>query len=106
MSAAVAASAEFGVRPVCVALDLAPATYYRNRYGPMQGPPRPRPRSPRALSPAERQTVLDLLISTRFCDDAPRQIWAALLDEGRHYCSVSTMYRILRGEHAVRCHQA
>ena len=46
--------------------------------------------------------MLDLLTSPRFCDDAPRQIWATLLDEGQYHCSVSTMYRILRSEHAVR----
>jgi putative transposase len=54
------------------------------------------------LSPLERKTVLDLLTSERFADDAPRQIWAALLDEGKYFCSVSTMYRILRTECGVR----
>src|SRR5699024_2116804 len=31
----------------------------------------------------------------RFRDKAPRQVWAALLDEGTYLCSVSTMYRLL-----------
>jgi len=54
------------------------------------------------LSSVERKTVLDLLTSERFADDAPRQIWAALLDEGKYFCSVSTMYRILRADCGVR----
>ncbi|MEI7547440.1 MAG: DDE-type integrase/transposase/recombinase, partial [Actinomycetota bacterium] len=40
--------------------------------------------------------------SERFCDQAPAQIWATLLDEGRYLASVSTMYRILRDRHQVR----
>ena len=32
-------------------------------------------------------------------DDAPRQVYAALLDEGQYYCSIRTMYRILKAEH-------
>jgi transposase InsO family protein len=43
-----------------------------------------------------------VLNSERFCDLAPAQIWAILLDEGRYLCSVSTMYRILRSRHQVR----
>ena len=32
-------------------------------------------------------------------DDAPRQVYAAVLDEGQYYCSIRTMYRILKNEH-------
>lgn len=42
-----------------------------------------------------------MLNSERFCDLAPAQVWAILLDEGRYLCSVSTMYRILRSRHQV-----
>jgi putative transposase len=42
------------------------------------------------------------LNSERFCDLAPAQVWAILLDEGRYLASVSTMYRILRSRHEVR----
>ena len=49
----------------------------------------------RALNPDQQQAVRDLLNSDRFCDQAPRQIWARLLDEGRYLCSWRTMYRIL-----------
>jgi hypothetical protein len=43
-----------------------------------------------------------VLNSERFCDLAPAQVWAILLDEGRYLCSVSTMDRILRSRHQVR----
>lgn len=102
MKAALASASELAVRPTCTALDLAPATYYRYRNGPVRSTALERLPSGRALALTERRTVLDLLNSERFCDDAPRQIWAALLDEGQYYCSVSTMYRILHSEHAVR----
>jgi putative transposase len=59
-------------------------------------------RQPRALQPAERARVLEVLSSERFCDAAPRQVQAELLDEGIYLASVSTIYRILRGEALVR----
>ena len=42
------------------------------------------------------------LNSERFCDQAPAQAWATLLDEGVYLCSVATMYRLLRGHHQVK----
>jgi putative transposase len=63
--------------------------------------------SPRALSGSERQAVLDVLHSGRFADQPPREVYAALLAEGRYLCSVRTMYRILtaQGEVRERCNQ-
>lgn len=46
--------------------------------------------------------ILETLNSERFCDQAPAQIWATLLDEGIYLGSISTMYRLLRAEHQVR----
>jgi putative transposase len=43
-----------------------------------------------------------VLHSERFCDRAPAQVWAALLDEGTYLCSVSSMYRLLRERSEVR----
>jgi putative transposase len=43
-----------------------------------------------------------VLNSERFCDLAPAQVWAILLDEGRYLCSESTMDRILRARHQDR----
>src|SRR5690606_2495855 len=89
-------------RSACDALGRSRASHYRARRPPLHGPPEPRPRSPRALSPDEKREVLDTLNSERFCDQAPAQIWAQLLDEGTYLASISTMYRLLRAEHQVR----
>jgi len=50
---------------------------------------------PASLSDAERWEVLELLCSDRFVDLSPRQVFMTLLDEGRYYCSVRSMYRLL-----------
>jgi putative transposase len=82
-------------------LGLSRATYYRRQQVPVQSDRKNRS-SPRALSPAERQSVLDILHSERFVDQAPAQIYASLLDEGRYLCSIRTMYRILATRSEVR----
>ena len=64
--------------------------------------PTPRPRPPWSLSDSETQEVKDVLHSKRFADQAPREVWAQLLDEKRYLCSVSTMYRILRKSDEIR----
>jgi putative transposase len=58
--------------------------------------------SPRALTFDERETVLGLLHSERFIDQAPATVYATLLDEDVYVCSVPTMYRILRAKKEVR----
>jgi putative transposase len=57
---------------------------------------------PRALSDAERAQIVEVLDSEAFCDLAPVQVWATLLDEGTYLCSVPTMYRLLRTRAQVR----
>ncbi len=88
-----------GTRPACRALGASPATIYRRRRPPEPRPRRPRPTPARALSDAERQTVLELLHSERFVDSSPAQVWATLLDEGRYLASERTMYRLLAQAH-------
>ena len=104
MRAAVQASSQLEALPACLAIGVARATFYRYRdnLDAAQTPALDRQPSARSLTSVERKTVLDLLTSERFADDAPRQIWAALLDEGKYFCSVSTMYRILRADCGVR----
>jgi putative transposase len=88
----------------CDALGVARATIYRHRArraAPLAPPPS-RPRPPRALTPEERHTVLDLLREPRFADLAPAEIYATLLDEGIYHCSIRTMYRILDDHDEVR----
>jgi len=68
-----------GIRAACVAVGVAQAGYYRrNRVSP--APVRPVPvayrdrTQPRALSPTERQGILDVLHSERFVDLAPAEV--------------------------------
>ena len=46
--------------------------------------------------------MVGTLNSERFCDQAPAQVWATLLDEGTYLASISTMYRLLRERAQVR----
>ncbi len=84
---------------MCSALKYPRALYYRVIAGKMSVPPLGRTGRKRAsmrkLSEAEAATVLQLLNSPRFCDMAPAEVFATLLDEGHYYCSVRTMYRLL-----------
>lgn len=57
---------------------------------------------PRALGQEERLHVRAILNSERFQDLAPRQVYAALLDEGEYWCHWRTMYRILDEHDEVR----
>jgi len=92
-----------GRAAACRHLGRSRAGHYRDRRPPMHGPPRPRAKgSPRALDDSERRTVLDTFHSERFCDSAPAQVWATLLDEDTYLCSISTMYRILHANNEVR----
>ena len=90
----------FGVKPTCLALDLSRATYYR--WQPLRTERRTEGQHPRALSGEERQRVLSLLHDERFCDQAPAEIYATLLDQGEYLCSERTMYRILAENREVR----
>ena len=83
------------------------ATHYRQPKGPRLGPPAPRPTPVNALTETERQRVLNVLRSPEFCDLAPAQVWARLLDDGIWLCSISTMYRLLAiaGENRERRRQ-
>jgi len=64
--------------------------------------PQRRPAPARALALDERANILSVLNSERFMDQAPRQVYAALLDEGTYLCSVRSMYRLLERAGQVR----
>lgn len=88
-----------GVAPMCKAIGLPRATYYRA----LRPKPRPASRtSSRALAPKERQEVLEVLHTPRFVDLTPAQVYATLLDDGKYLCSERTMYRILAANQEVR----
>jgi len=102
MSAAYILSHDVGKKPACEALGLPRATFYRHMDREESSPSQTnglRPVPPLALSPEERQTVVDILHSERFQDKAPYEVYATLLDEGQYHCSIRTMYRILTSEH-------
>ena len=97
--------ARLGIVPMCAALGLARATFYRQRRRPAAGAIVPRVRrAPRqALAPTEREAVLALLHDEQFVDLPPAQVWAQVLDAGRvPPCSIRTMYRVLAANQEVR----
>jgi transposase InsO family protein len=98
------------VQKSCGLTGISRATHYRHAHpkGRMHGPWLPRTRPPSALSAVERAAVLDLLASPAYADLAIPQVWARELDEGRYWCSMSTMYRIARtaGQVSERRQQA
>ncbi|MGE3328932.1 MAG: IS3 family transposase [Acidimicrobiia bacterium] len=94
-------------KQACVLLGASRATVYRRRRPPVSGPPASRPTPPNSLSEVERQHILAVLRSEEYCDLAPAQVWARLLDDGIYLCSISTMYRLLAvaGENRERRRQ-
>jgi putative transposase len=94
-------------KQACWLLGASRATRYRRRRPPVAGAPAPRPTPANALTETERQHVLTLLRSEEYCDLAPAQVWARLLDDGIYVCSIRTMYRLLAiaGENRERRRQ-
>jgi transposase InsO family protein len=98
-----------GNAAACRALGLwrgAPARgRARSRRAALPGPSTSRPaplRPPLALTPGERQALLDTLNNEPFVDTAPAAVHATLLDEGRYLGSVRTMYRLLAANGGCR----
>ncbi len=88
---------------VCEVLEVPRSHFYRVRSPRPAKATRPRPPSPRALSPTERTNVRETLNSERFADKSPYQVYATLLDDDQTYlCSISTMYRILHDNDELR----
>ncbi len=90
-------------RQACNALGIPRATYYRRQRPRSASAAGARPTPPRALSAAERKSVLAMLRSERFVDRSPASVAATLLDEdGTYLCSPRTMYRLLAEQGEVR----
>ena len=91
----------------CAAVGLSRARFYREQRAPTGATPEavlaPKAQrgSPRRLSEEERATLLNLLLSERFVDASPRQVYAQLLQEGVYHASYRTMYRLLHTHQAV-----
>jgi len=94
--------ARLPLRRACAALGVNRSTLYARRRpargttGPSEQRARKGCRQPRALSPEERQTVLETLHSEVYCDQPPAAVYPNLLEQGRYLCSVSTLHRVLR----------
>lgn len=97
-----ALATQIPVVEACGAVSVPRSTYYR-----LQKPvlavsaSNPKPRSPRALTREEQATVLDVLNSERFQDQAPREVYATLLDDGIYVCHWRSMYRYLSANQQV-----
>jgi len=91
---------KIGVKSACEVLNVPRSRVYRERQTKVESAPRPTPSH--ALSVAEKVKVRDILNSERFMDQAPRQVYATLLDEGTYLCHWRTMYRILSAHDEVR----
>ena len=115
MRAAEGLAQEVGTAQACRALGVSRASLYRRRCPDLAAvalqstqagsiPTRGagRPPSCRALSEVEQGEVMTVLNSERFMDQTPYEVYARLLDEGRYYCSIRTMYRLLKQEAQVR----
>lgn len=86
------------LRAACAALGVNRSTVYARRQRRI-GPKRTSRQGcvqPRALTPAEREQVHELLSSEAYRDQPPVEVYHALLERGMYLCSVSTMHRILR----------
>jgi putative transposase len=100
-------AAQIPLVAACGALSVVRSTFYRLQK-PVVAVPRTKPTaSPRALTAQEQATLLDLLNSERFQDQAPREVYATLLDDGIYVCHWSSMYRLLAENQQVseRRHQ-
>jgi putative transposase len=91
-----------GVSRACQALAVARSSLYRARRVTEPKPVCEGTVSPRALQSTEKAQVRQVLNSARFADQAPREVYATLIDEGQYLCSWRTMYRILEEYQEVR----
>lgn len=96
---------------LCSALGLNRSSVYLRRIG-LEGSTdesrcRKNAPQPRALSPVEREDVLNTLRSESFADQPPAEVYQRLLEQGDAPCSLSTMHRLLRhaGENGERRRQ-
>jgi putative transposase len=91
----------------CALLGASRATLYRRRNPPQRPVSPARPEPANKLTEAECQHILSVLRCSEYCDLAPAQVWARLLDDGIYLCSIRTMYRLLAiaGENRERRRQ-
>jgi transposase InsO family protein len=92
-------AAQVSTAAACALTGRSRATHYRHqgeKPAPVHGPRPARRPPPSTITPDERARVLAVLNSEPYRDLAIPQVWARELDEGRYWCSMSSMYRIAR----------
>lgn len=102
MEATVSLSKKVGKKAACAAMAIPRATFYRHQEQSTTIETHMRPAPPLALSPVERQAILDVAHEQRFWDATPYQMYATLLDEGQYLGSIRTIYRVLSDNNEVR----
>ncbi len=101
-------TAPVSIAAVCALTGWSRATHYRRvdpfgaALGPVHGPRPVRRLPPATITEHERAAVLAVLNSQPYRDLAIPQVWARELDEGRYWCSESSMYRIARAAEQSR----
>jgi len=100
MEMATRLSESVGIAAACHRLGVPRSSWYRQQQPSANHQPHPAP--PRTLSDEERDEIRNVLNNERFRNEAPRQIYATLLDEGVYYCHWRTMYRILAEQDGVK----
>lgn len=94
------------LEPACEILGPSVRTIqrWRNQGGGCDRRQGPHSEPANKLSAAERQEVLEIATSPKYCDLSPNQIVPHLADEGVYVASEATMYRLLR-EAALQSHR-
>lgn len=85
----------FSIGTLCDVLGEPRSSWYRWSNPLANAGPQQNRTSHRKVSVEDEKQILDILNSERFCDMAPGEVYATLLDEGVYLCSERTMYRIL-----------
>ncbi|RAX46561.1 hypothetical protein DQ353_19970 [Arthrobacter sp. AQ5-05] len=86
-----------GVVRSCTLAGRSRATHHRQASPkPRMHGPWPKAQHPAELSDAERAGVLAMLNRQEYANLSPTQVYARELDEGRYWCSLRTMYRVLK----------
>jgi len=93
-------SERVSIRAACRVLGLARSSAYHRRRASTRRALRgivsaQRAPHPRALQTEEREAVIALLNNEQYAEQAPAQVYAAELEQGRYHCSVRTMQRLL-----------
>lgn len=87
----------------CRLLGISRSTYYSWQSQKEIGAPRPHKQytARHVLSEIEKASVISLILSKEYMDKTPYEIYFSELDRGKYYCSIRTMYRLLKERELV-----